>query len=884
MANLRQKIPSIIRKDPVTATILSKLTATEIRTPVPSTVGMLNIPTISASTHDKIKNNEDILKLFPDVEICIQILVSSIISPNDMTLSKINLEAPSLKLPPAIKSSIMEAIESHIVKNYDYVNKLPQILRETLFTKGAYIEAVIPEASLDDIISQTDKEPGPGLTIEEYYAGKTPIKGYLGGNNLNITIESNVITKIPYEPNKQSVLSFSEEDLGVVITDNYQDIRMYGKTMDNVHKEVNKKLSTETGSFMHAHINNQELDTFFRDVNTFTQQEYVEIKEPSDATRKSIGSPLIFKMPVEAVIPVHVINDPSKHLGYFMIVNEHGIPLTNFSSSFTKIWSDTDTITTQSSFIQKTKNAMYGVGGGDTKLENLEELYGSLVDSIIRKKLESGMYGELADIKENADIYRVMFFRALKAQRTKLVFIPAELVTYYAFEYRENGTGKSLMEKNAVLYSLRAILLYARTMAAIKNTTNMTEISVNLDEHDTDPERTREMVISEVLKSRQNMLPIGNGRLMLKAEELADWTHKAGMRFKFQHPGLPEMDISSSTDNLNVSQPDDELERTIREYIFNTYGLTPEIVESGIDSDFATTVMSKNILTAKRITRLQEMFNDMLTKNIRKILRNDITLAETIENIINNNKGEIAKFVKKTSDGDITSIPKKELNTYITNIFINETMFFLPAPQATNAAQSKEALESFEEMANKVCEIFFNAEILPEDLYGVIGTKMETFKNMFKASLVMNYIQENNYLPKITDFLSTDDAGKPIFEPLEHYEAFANRIEEAATKFLKNRTKGKRKLEPKLKDVIEELEKDTSEAENQEAPGQPEGQPGTDDTQTSDAGGDTKTDETPDAKAPDDDKTETKDDAKDDKDKGGKGDTGDFDFNFDFKF
>ena len=658
--------------------------------------------------------------------------------------------------------------------------------------------------------------------------------------------------------------------------------------MDNVHKEVNKKLSTETGSFMHTHINNQELDTFFRDVNTFTQQEYVEIKEPSDATRKSIGSPLIFKMPVEAVIPVHVINDPSKHLGYFMIVNEHGIPLTDFSSSFTKVWSDTDTITTQSSFIQKTKNAMLGVGGGDTKLENLEELYGSLVDSIIRKKLETGMYGELADIKENADIYRVMFFRALKAQRTKLVFIPAELVTYYAFEYRENGTGKSLMEKNAVLYSLRAILLYARTMAAIKNTTNMTEISVNLDEHDTDPERTREMVISEVLKSRQNMLPIGNGRLMLKAEELADWTHKAGMRFKFQHPGLPEMDISSSTDNLNVSQPDDELERTIREYIFNTYGLTPEIVESGIDSDFATTVMSKNILTAKRITRLQEMFNDMLTKNIRKILRNDITLAETIENIINNNKGEIAKFVKKTSDGDISSIPKKELNTYITNIFINETMFFLPAPQATNASQSKEALENFEEMANKVCEIFFNAEILPEDLYGIIGTKMETFKNMFKASLVMNYIQENNYLPKITDFLSTDDAGKPIFEPLEHYEAFANRIEEAATKFLKNRTKGKRKLEPKLKTVIEDLEKDTSEEENQDAPGQPEGQPGANDTQTPDAGGNAG--DTPDAKAPDDDKTEAKDDAKDNKgddDKGGKGgkdDNGGFDFNFDFKF
>ena len=71
------KIPSLIRNNPVTAAILSKLnkdqTIQQIR-PIDS-----NAQAIAMSVNEKIRSNDDIVQLFPDVELSIQILTSSII-------------------------------------------------------------------------------------------------------------------------------------------------------------------------------------------------------------------------------------------------------------------------------------------------------------------------------------------------------------------------------------------------------------------------------------------------------------------------------------------------------------------------------------------------------------------------------------------------------------------------------------------------------------------------------------------------------------------------------------------------------------------------------------------------------------------------------------
>lgn len=89
----------------------------------------------------------------------------------------------------------------------------------------------------------------------------------------------------------------------------------------------------------------------------------------------------------------------------------------------------------------------------------MEEIYSHIITAKIKKRLSGGLLGDLAAIEEdNTDVYRVMMTRMLKKQKTKLL-LPSELVSYYAFKYRENGTGESLLETITVLSSIRAILM-----------------------------------------------------------------------------------------------------------------------------------------------------------------------------------------------------------------------------------------------------------------------------------------------------------------------------------------------------------------------------------------------------------------------------------------
>lgn len=816
--NKKVNIPSIIKNNPLSASVLSKLTSDQMTGPMnPLT---FNIPDVALVNNEKIKNNEDIVRMFPDVELCIQILVSSIISPNDMTSTKLLYRPPEILLPKELKASIMNLIETHIEKHYELNSKLSTILREALFTKGSYIEAIIPEASLDDIIAQYDYKGNVSL---EHYLNKKiqPKFKYLGGstksNTINLSAESMALFGIdtrkqqtsPSINQKQQEVVISMEDMLLDITDNPKILSVNQAMIDNSHKLSREHLYHETSL---SREDNETLDLFFRDRNFFNAQEFVQVNTKENASRKSLGRPLVLKLPVESVIPVHVVNDPTKHLGYFVILDNNGTPIskeqaTEQDNAHTGIVNLVKREDNGSSLINKASQALYGMTRQDIQIDKLEELYSKLVENLIKQKLKDGMYGDLVTIKDDADIYRVMLNRALKNQQTKLLFLPSELVAFYAFEYRDNGTGKSLLEKASILYSIRSILMFSRLMGSIKNSTTVTEIAATLDEDDPDPEKSKEMIISEVLKTRQNILPLG----VLRPDDLADWAHKLGVRFKFQHPSMANLDISTSDVASSKTMPDDELERSIKEAIIMSYGLTPEIVEAGYASDFATTVTAKNLLTAKRVTRTQELFNPLASEHVRKILRNDSEIIEEIKVLLDSNKGEIKKFINKLKGKDnkqeaevFKKIKQSEITEFITNIFINEIETYLPDPQTYEANSSKNAFDDFKTMVEEATDIIFSSESLPDEFVGQLSGKIDMIKSMFRSVLFRKWMLDNNYLPEIADFLTKDEDGKPVFNVLEDYSTFVEALGESFVPFMKSRLKDKIKLDEKIQKAEEQ--------------------------------------------------------------------------------
>lgn len=793
------KLPGELRKQPIASSVISKLNSdkrSNKRSPLD-----YNIPEIVKFTHDKIKNNDDIMELFPDTELAIRILVSSILSPNDMLGCKINYESPDIRIPVGTKRTITNAISDYIQSNYKLEDKLYNIIREALFTKGAYIEAIIPEASLDDVINGYNIETN--VSVESYTNNyfKQTTTNFLGRNTLYFDYSYGVQAE---DKVKEIKLAVTQEDLNIEITDNYSVLNL-PKIIEGIgHRKTEAQLN-----FRHTVSREDELDNIFSNNTKLKMQDYVKVPLKEDASRKSLGKPMIMKLPTECVIPVYVANEPSKHLGYFIMLDKNGIPINsdgamdNYNNEEIFKVNSTEG-TSQFNLITKAKNALVEVTRKAPEIRDIETLYSDIVEKMIKDKLRKGNYGELVTIKENADIYRVMFMRAMRAQKTRLLFLPSELVSYFAFEYRDNGTGRSLLEKSGILFSIRSILLFTRMMANLKNSITVTNVTAELDENDVDPEGTMSKIISRTMKTRQIQLPFG----ITNVDDLVEWAHGVGFKFNFKSPGLPNMTVDVSETNSSKVVPDDQLDEDVRKFIYMSWGLTPEMMDAAYQVDYATTLVANNLLFAKYIKQLQNIFNPLLRKHIQKIMINDANLQADLYKTISANIEEIKKSIRDEVKSEAFKIDKfnnESIINYVINKFCTDLDIYLPEPESNEADVLNKSLDIYKENVNKYLDEILSTEVFDSKSVGTLSDEVDSLKKKMKAMLIMKWMNENNYLPEVAEFFTNDVDDRPINNILVDFVALVDKLSEPLENYAKEIVKAKKKSEKRVQKLNDKL-------------------------------------------------------------------------------
>lgn len=794
----RLKITQMVRQKPQLGAYLSKLNRSNKE--VPHKPERLNIPQVGKSIQDRIKNNDDIMQLFPDIEVCIRIVVSSILSPNDMTGNNITYNPPDIRLPSNVKQTLISTIQDYIETNYHLEEKLYNICRETLFTKGAYVEAIIPEASVDDAINGWVNKNK--VSVENFVGGlsNSPFN-FLGLGKPNIKKTINYTTLMNGNPTTQTGtidLEVTQEDINIDITDNYKILNLSRMAPDIISKNNRANLGLDFNTAKEE----AELDSIFKINDSSKLMETVNISVRNDASRKSIGKPMVMTLPADSVIPVHVTNEPSKHLGYYVILDNNGIPLT-VSNELDKLMNEdayrynSSEGSTQFNLIRKAKNSLVNLTKKDVRLDNLEELYNQIVEKMIRDKLKQGTLGELADINVNADIYKCMFLRAMKAQKTRILFLPSDLVVYYAFEYRDNGTGKSLLEKANILFSVRAILLFTRMMAMLKNSVTITKVDVKLDDDDPDPEATMSSVISNAMKTRQTQLPFG----ISNVDDLVEWSHGVGFRYNFKSPGLPDMDISYTDENTSKVVPDDQLDENIRKFIYMSFGLTPEMVDAAYQVDYATTLVSHNLLFAKYVRQKQQTLLPLIRKHIRTFIYNDMELRELLKQNIIDNMKDIRANIKDEVKNELLDTERFNENTitnYIISKFANELEVYLAEPEVHEADALQKALDVYVQNLDKYLDAIMSDQAVIEKFSGKLNMSMNDIKAVAKTMFIKKWMSENNYLPEVNEFFTKDIDGKPLFNALEEYNTYLEQLIEVVVPFFKGNEKIKKKIDKAL--------------------------------------------------------------------------------------
>lgn len=815
-------VVSLVRDRPEISAIISKLQLSSDSTNRYDNQGNREIATstavdfnsISDEISGKIQDAESVNELFPDMELSAQILISSILSPKDMTNSEINFTVPPGLKVSEISSALLGALKEYCTKDYKIEPLLPVILRRMLFESGSYPVAVIPESSIDAIINGVSTENLTESMGEFFSKDKSTFKsiGILGpanylntskdkaslGKGIKSSMESiytkGVASLEEYDGKISGLELFhlvkeGEETPMVSVTDNYSILKL-PTVFDRLkeHSILNKviKATGKSGAYgleSERRLTDSNLTNLFYKNANRKSANIIKVKTSNETSRDNIGEPLVMHLPSEAVIPVYTPGNEEQHVGYFVLIDQEGGPISkaNNDSSFAglkrRLSNNKDSMS--SSLLAKAKS-IYGDNCTGVTSAQAVQIYSDIIEADLLARLRNGIYGKQMSIGGNEEVYRIMLSRSLKSQFTQLLFIPAELMTYYAYKYDNRGIGKSLNDDLRVINSIRAMMLFAKVAAQLKNSIGRTEVKVTLDEDDPNQQNTMEKIIHAVSSTRQQAFPLG----MNNAADIGDWIQKSGLMFNFEnHPGLPGMNIQFNEVNSNFVEPNADLEDDLRKRSIMAYGLNPETVDSGYNAEFATTIVSNNILLNKRVVQIQDKFVPLITDNIRKVASNDGNFIIKLKDIVKSNIDKIKHSFKEVVIDD-----KNEdlLVTLLVQEFLSNFEANLPRPDSITLDNQMAAYDVYSEGLDKVLDNFISTSTLPSSIAGEnVNQKVDEIKGVVKAAYLRRFMSENNIFKELFEMFTFDEHGNPLFNIKDIQKNYNNDLTKSILQLLK---------------------------------------------------------------------------------------------------
>ena len=841
LANQGQSYPvmKLVNDNPEMAALISKMVSNPTTPPIYNdsgqrTLGQPNTYEFRNAAWRTARNAQDaraVMQMLPDMELSAQILVSSILSPKDMMTTELIFQAPENVVNNQISSELLRIIRQHFDQVYKIKPLLGKILRDILFEKGSYVCAVIPENSLDEIINRHTTITMEGISELIDKDGKVRNLGILGPSkrHSNSSTSTDPIPGLSLESftrydfhtahrnidNRLSMEGVTNEAIPnpfLLVTDN-PDVLKFPKIQDKLTTQrVNDSLK-QIGNSLAARVSRNSsiaLETIARNritnSNKLTDRELSSaiyksasnkheaisvVKTDQQLKRKSVSHPLIMELPSESVIPVHVPGQEEKHIGYFVLLDMNGNPLTSSSDKdyYAELSERMNGASSASSFPSQLLTRIKSMYNGFdcTQKEHLDystRVYADMIEQDLIARLKNGIYTNGVQLARNEEVYRIMLARTFARQQTQMLFLPVELVTYYAFRYNADGIGKSLMDDMKVLNSLRAMTMFSNVMASIRNSVGQTNVKLKLDEHDPDPYKTIERMMSEIVRAKQQSFPLGTNSPV----DIVNWLQRAGYQWAFEgHPGLPDVQVDFSESATNYPKPDSELEDNLRKRAIMATGLNPETVDNGFNGEFATSVVSNNILLSRRVMQIQEQFCPLLNDNIQKIILATPSLLDDMRVVLDNQydtikiDDELKNMISSGSADEKTAIIDYLLLQWIQGM---DTQ--LPRPNSVTLENQFTAYETYVKVLDQLLDAWINESFFTEETGGNVAQHVTTMRNAVRAHFIRKWSAENGVMPELSDITAMTEDGKAQTNFWEMQENHMSSLMKTMSNFMKD--------------------------------------------------------------------------------------------------
>lgn len=707
---------------------------------------------ISRETAQDVVDANAIFQLLPDVELASQILVGSIISPKDMSTVELGYSLDGNQFDSEVTRSLLGVIEEYFKNDYKIDDRLDLILKDILFMKGASITAIIPENSLDFMINGQRR-----LSLETYDKVLKQITqgkpmGFLGHpRDVRVSMESfndreGTVGKIRSNKTEGYIP-------GLFISDNFDHLKL-PRIRDKRRTEVINKLLKKRHVSMESAaqgLSSQEIDKLYKRLDTKSEPTRI-VPNPSLFEAASIGHPLTMELPVESVIPVHVPGDPANHVGYFILIDQTGRPVQRDNSidyyGELRTAFSANTKDNSSEMLRQVREAM-GSTTHTNRLEydQIQEAYNRIVESDLIARLRNGIYQEDLSVGFTDEIYRIMLYRSFKAKNTQLIYIPAELVIYMAFDFNRYGIGQTLLTKSKILSSMRSVLLFAETMSGVRNAIGRKRTSITIDPQDPDPQKTISDIQTAILESSHRGFPLGSP----DPAQTLDYLNRAGYDFNINidSEDYPTTKVEFDDYNTQVNAGNTELQERLQKMHISGMGLSPEWVDPQQAPEFAVSVITNNLLMQRRVMGYQKGFVGFITQFVRTYTQHSGKLRSQLKEVLEDNKKSLDLSKEETVDD--------ALDTFISALLVT-----LPSPDNTKIDIHIAAYEQYTQLLEKALEAYITPDLFPADLLAQDSTMVDQTIAVIKAYFQRSWLERNNVLPELDQLTTFNEEGDKL--------------------------------------------------------------------------------------------------------------------------
>lgn len=549
----------------------------------------------------------------------------------------------------------------------------------------------------------------------------------------------------------------------IKLSENPEIIKFAGEYKNFKKKNLDRKYEESLNSYMYYRID-----------------ELVSMQKYEENDEKELGHPFYMVLPPESVIPIHVPGNPKEHLGYLVLIDEFGHPLAATDSASKGCCGGS---------VGAAHQAMFGSACGGNKLDRYSKamsnsVFDHLLDNYIKAKL-NGMGLDSVDVEKANGIANVMFFRLLEHKRTGMVFVPPTLMTYLCFDYRSNGTGKSLLEDIHFILSLRATFMVASVMAMANDSVNHHNISLTFDEKTTNYEQIMDMVANQYVDKRKMKLSIDPTDISRNIARNALTISPKNMA------GIQGFDIENTNQAGTSVKVDNDLMSTFDTMLVTALGVPYAALNQLSETEYSRSVVTGNLFFSKQIKKDQNVLCKHMEQFVKTYIKYSRTLKEGILNIIKS-KGKLNDKVNtntaaNTNDGVIDT---KDMPVIMAKI-IDHIQLRLPtpniAPDKAQYSELKEYLATIDELANV---LFANELVGQEDMkaQGMLGI-IRAFWKKYTCEDIFNRLGGFNTL----ELPSVEDLSGDQIKWVEFSQAlnnFAKLLEESRTQLTTATTDG----------------------------------------------------------------------------------------------